>query len=559
MRILSINLSIFVILIICQAVTAPDLSIDYKWSISSSYISSKIDYTVEILDSDFFGKTKARIHWKWKKNMKEICFLEKTSHQSESVINYLSPKYTLETYLEDDIKYTRKIYLFARKPDKKLATDLIYFADKGFPIKNYDKTHFKPSADSGYFDVNIPIYSEDFVIFIGFDTTTITLSKQTEGQYTNDNIPDFTFTLSGNETQYSCELWINISEHGINESTQNNTLTNITTNVTLADGGYEWYINCTNGTVTHQSSTRTLIIETILPRLQFYPPTSENNSDITVNHTKINLTIIESNLDTFIFSWNGTNTTMRNYTCTENMSFINDGSGGYCIDKYEASLWNADGTWNSTSATDAWRTTNTTTALADGAYAGSAPGVYPWVYISQTQARTACINAGKYLCTSDQWLGAANIKGQIYNLPSTITNCNVVSGSPAECQNSGPNGADACNTSYMPDCISNEGVYDMIGNVHEWCNESFTVSIPLANNSWHYINTTTMEWSLSSTADGGMYGKDGCYFGTAGTRAVFRGGSWGNGAGAGPFCADLDGAPSASGSSIGVRCCSAPN
>ena len=299
--------------------------------------------------------------------------------------------------------------------------------------------------------------------------------------------------------------------------------------------------------------------------LDFQSPTPSNNSYINTNYTTINISVTinetSDSLDTFIFSWNGTNTTLKgNYTCSDtNMSFINDGSGGYCIDKYEASLWNADGTWNSTSATDAWRQVDTTAALADGAYAGSAPGVYPWVYISQTQARTACINAGKYLCTSDQWLGAANIKGQFYDLPATITDCNVVSGSPVECQNSGPNGADACNTSYMPNCISEEGVYDMIGNVWEWCNESFTIVIPVSVDSWNYINTTTMEWSLSSSADDGKYGKDGCYFGTAGNRAVLRGGVWPDGSLAGPWCASVFRAPSFAYYHIGFRCCTAPN
>jgi len=40
--------------------------------------------------------------------------------------------------------------------------------------------------------------------------------------------------------------------------------------------------------------------------------------------------------------------------------------------------------------------------------------------------------------------------------------------------------------------------------------------------------------------------------------AVIRGGSWNNGADAGPFAANLNNAPSNTNSNIGFRCCSGP-
>src|SRR6056297_3555359 len=121
-----------------------------------------------------------------------------------------------------------------------------------------------------------------------------------------------------------------------------------------------------------------------------------------------------------------------NDSCPENMSYI-DKLGGYCIDQYEAVAMNSDGSWNSSSDDDAWSDSDTDVLLSNGGYAGSIPGKYPWVYISADEARTACENAGKHLCSSEEWLGAANIKGQVYNLPSEITDCNVEDGLPAEC------------------------------------------------------------------------------------------------------------------------------
>jgi len=259
-------------------------------------------------------------------------------------------------------------------------------------------------------------------------------------------------------------------------------------------------------------------------------------------------------------------------TCSdsENMSYV-DKLGGFCIDKYEASLWNADGSYNYTSTDTSWDATDTDAALADGAYAGSSLGKYPWVYIDQTEARTACVNAGKYLCTSEQWLAAANVNGSIYDLPTgAATATNIPSGasdadacvthSNAEAQNKGPNNGDADGTGNHSRCVSAEGVYDMTGNVWEWTNETVDVTNPGGGAGWYYINVTDMSWSSSSSADDGTYGLDGTYFpATTAGRAVQRGGSWYSGAAAGPFCAYLNTAPSGTSYYFGFRCCSAPD
>ena len=97
--------------------------------------------------------------------------------------------------------------------------------------------------------------------------------------------------------------------------------------------------------------------------------------------------------------------------------------------------------------------------------------------------------------------------------------------------------------------------FNVVGNVWEWVNETVTVVIPISADTWHYVNTTSMNWSTSSSADDGTYGGDGTYFGTAGSRAVLRGGSWANGALAGPFCAILYNVPSLVSRNFGFRCC----
>jgi hypothetical protein len=154
--------------------------------------------------------------------------------------------------------------------------------------------------------------------------------------------------------------------------------------------------------------------------------------------------------------------------CPEGMAYINK-LNGFCIDKYEAVAMNSDGTWNENSDDNGWRNADTISLLNAGGYAGSEAGHYPWVYISQEQARTACENAGKHLCTDEEWLASANYQGEYYNLPAELSEC-TVSNNCVLGNNLGPNGGDACYGGAMVNCTSSEAVYDMTGNVWERTN-----------------------------------------------------------------------------------------
>lgn len=278
------------------------------------------------------------------------------------------------------------------------------------------------------------------------------------------------------------------------------------------------------------------------------------------------------------FSWSG-----KPGACPGNMSYI-DKLGGFCIDQYEVSVPGCDVTpgANCASYTSAGYCNSSLCVPVSGVFgsvssdtgttvnATSRPGVVPLAGVSAQQARQMCANAGKHLCTSDEWLAAANILGTIYYLPSgdsshgipdnnsnITTNCNTNSFCTL---NSSYTNNRVCLTGSRTNCHSREGVYDMVGNLYEWVNESITTIAPGPVSGYYYINLTSMNWSTTSTADGGKYGNDGTYFlgNTTSGRAVLRGGYWTNGASAGVFFVLLSYAPSSVDSSVGFRCCSVP-
>lgn len=284
---------------------------------------------------------------------------------------------------------------------------------------------------------------------------------------------------------------------------------------------------------------------------------NQTNYNTTTNAVQINLSFNNGTYTSQIFN-TGSNVSLNNLSwtyqriqCPGNMSFINK-LNGYCIDQYEASMPSANSTTIGNSS-DVARIANPGTMMAV-----SQPGVVPWVSVNQTSSRIACANAGKHLCTDEEWLASANYRGNYYNLPATISNCTVSSNCVLGL-NLGPNGGDACYGGAMANCTSAEGVYDMTGNVWEWTNESVEYTKPcqpVGTTGYCYWNGT--DFLNVTNAQTAVFGNDGMYF-TANTvtnKAVLRGGSWNNGADAGPFCGALNSGPTVAGYSLGFRCCS---
>jgi sulfatase modifying factor 1 len=121
-----------------------------------------------------------------------------------------------------------------------------------------------------------------------------------------------------------------------------------------------------------------------------------------------------------------------------------------------------------------------------------ARGVVPQAYISQVQAAHACAEAGKRLCKPDEYVRACRgpNKNDLYpygGMQRKPSACNEGKGSfvaQAFGQdffkltydnfndpklNQMPHGL--APTGSYPKCVSPDGVYDMVGNLHEWVDE----------------------------------------------------------------------------------------
>jgi hypothetical protein len=173
--------------------------------------------------------------------------------------------------------------------------------------------------------------------------------------------------------------------------------------------------------------------------------------------------------------------------CPEGMASID---GAFCVDRWEASLVevlpNGD--------ERPWAPYESVEGRI--VKAQSVPGVVPQGYVSQVQAAEACFHAGKRLCKASEWLQACegpSKKRFGYGSEERPRTCNDRGRSPmmalfgAQVSLERPT---TWNWERMNDpslnqvpgtlaptgvheaCTNDYGVYDMVGNLHEWIEET---------------------------------------------------------------------------------------
>jgi hypothetical protein len=208
--------------------------------------------------------------------------------------------------------------------------------------------------------------------------------------------------------------------------------------------------------------------------------------------------------------------------------------GDYWIDRYEISSCGGllgDVTGNSTSATGC-----------------SVSGVTPQSSLSWFQASEMCANAGKHLCTNQEWQTAAagsphpgaNADGTGGTCDSNSTNPRVTGGGSQ--------------------CVSNFGAQDMAGNLWEWTAEwgqfgpDFPGMTPGLSSGGGVFPVPPFDNSATYNVNGTAAGS-GVPSGSFLPASMLRGGAYNQKDYASIFDIDASNAPDYTNSVIGARCC----
>jgi formylglycine-generating enzyme required for sulfatase activity len=118
--------------------------------------------------------------------------------------------------------------------------------------------------------------------------------------------------------------------------------------------------------------------------------------------------------------------------------------GNFYIDAYEASRSNAYADTEGNGVT----------------MACNYQATLPWDDVTFEDARNACLDAGKRLCTKDEWLAACGSAKYPYGATYKDTACNDDTNAPMT-------------TGSKTECVTPSGVYDMTGNLQEWVEEGY--------------------------------------------------------------------------------------
>ncbi len=192
----------------------------------------------------------------------------------------------------------------------------------------------------------------------------------------------------------------------------------------------------------------------------------------------------------------------------------------FCIDRYEASLVEvlAGG---STRPWSPYENPGTRTVRAV-----SLAGAVPQGYVDQLQASRACEEAGKRLCTDTEWLRAcrgssnstypygnsrqpgtcndARASHPVIELYGT-TDAWIWSHLASPCLNQLPSSLDR--TGSNAGCVTEDGVFDMMGNLHEWTDDpagtfrgGYYVDTAINGNGCLYVTTAhaVSHWDYST-------------------------------------------------------------
>ena len=167
------------------------------------------------------------------------------------------------------------------------------------------------------------------------DTTppTVTLNSPPDNYKTSSTTITFNCTASDDTNLENVTLYHNCGQswgaNGTNSSPTNNSPVIFTRTLSeCINAKWNCYACDNSSNCAFASSNRTFSIDTTPPTLSFTPPTEPNGTAISRNWTEVNITIDESNLDTFKFNWNSTNYTFYDDSLVLALNFNNNSAIG---------------------------------------------------------------------------------------------------------------------------------------------------------------------------------------------------------------------------------------
>ena len=220
--------------------------------------------------------------------------------------------------------------------------------------------------------------------------------------------------------------------------------------------------------------------------------------------------------------------------CGEGSVLILMGSHSLCVDAYEASASELCPKKDVTNQLDTQENAN----VADCVVA-SKPGVQPWRFVSLTQAQQFCGKVGKRLPTNEEWY--KTISG------FTATNSCVIDNKNSQPSKTGSSA-----------CVTQSGIYDMVGNVWEWIDGEVTNGtynnrqIPASG----FVSLVDSNGVVVETTPVGLeeYGNDYAQTSPEGVRGMLRGGFYGSKDDAGIFAQNLSVPLDFKSAGVGFRC-----
>jgi len=171
--------------------------------------------------------------------------------------------------------------------------------------------------------------------------------------------------------------------------------------------------------------------------------------------------------------------------CPSEMATLHDGSHAFCIDRYEASLEEIENGKSKPHSPFEAVSGKMVRAL-------SRRGAVPQAYISKTEAEAACGRAQKRLCTESEWVHACEGEAKRlypYGESKKVNACNDHGKAPVPLLHGNMGEAAYGSFTAMNDpelnrvpgtlartgshakCKTPEGVFDLVGNLHEWVSD----------------------------------------------------------------------------------------